>query len=379
MIRFWLDRGVAGLRVDVAHGLFKDPNLPDIVVEGALNAPSPYRHRPELQPLYRSWRAILDSYPADSFPGSRTAVGEVWYDVPDTLKPYLKPGGLPQVFNFQLILAGWQAAAFREAIDSALALTGGSRAPWVIGNHDVARPASRYRLDEGFTPRTVSRLISLGNQNAGAGARRARAAALLLLALPGSAYIYQGEELGLPEVTDIPEDARQDPRFRRTAGEYPGRDGCRVPIPWTRAGPGFGFSGGSGGSSPRASTALTDQGASPAEPWLPQPPDWGRYSVESQLGDEHSFLSLYRTALRLRRDHPALGRGTLRWLDPEGTGMLCFAREPGFILAANLGAAPAPLPAHREILLASEPVTNDILPADTAAWLFALPLRPCRR
>ena len=354
VIRFWLDRGVAGLRVDVAHGLFKDPDLPDMVGQHPLTAPSPYRHRPELQSLYRSWRAILDSYPADGFPGSRTAIGEVWYDVPATLKPYLAPDGLPQVFNFQLILAGWQEAEFRGGIDAALALTGGSRAPWVIGNHDVARPASRYRLDEGFTPQTVARLISLGDRNAEAGARRARAAALLLLALPGSAYIYQGEELGLPEVTDIPPDARQDPRFRRTAGQVPGRDGCRVPLPWTRTGKGFGFS-------------RTDDGECPAEPWLPQPPDWGRYSVESQLADERSFLSLYRTALRLRREHPALGRGTLRWLDAEG--LLCFAREPGFILAANLSTAPAQLPAHREILLASGPVTHGSLPPDTAAWL----------
>ncbi len=364
VIRFWLDRGVAGLRVDVAHGLFKDPDLPDLVGPSVLHAPSPYRHRPELQPLYRSWRAILDSYPTGGFPGSRTAIGEVWYDVPDTLKPYLAPGGLPQVFNFQLILPGWQAAAFRGAIDSALALTSGSRAPWVIGNHDVPRPASRYRLDEGYSPETVARLISLGEQNAEAGFRRARAAALLLLALPGSAYIYQGEELGLPEVTDIEDDARRDPRFRRTAGQVPGRDGCRVPIPWTRTGTGFGFS-------------RTDDGAPPAQPWLPQPPDWGRYSVESQLADERSFLSLYRTALRLRHDHPALGRGTLRWLDTEG--LLCFAREPGFIRAANLGAASAPLPAHREILLASGPVTSGSLPPDTAAWLSALPLTPCRR
>jgi alpha-glucosidase len=335
VIRFWLDRGVAGLRVDVAHGLFKDPDLPDILVRPPLNAPSPYRHRSELQTLYRSWRAILDSYPAGGFPGPRTAIGEVWYDVADTLKPYLAPGGLPQVFNFQLILAGWQAAEFRDAVDSALALTGGSRAPWVIGNHDVARPASRYRLDEGFTPQTVARLIALGDQNAETGARRARAAALLLLALPGSAYIYQGEELGLPEVTDIPDDARRDPMFRRTAGQVPGRDGCRVPIPWTRTGR-------------------------------------GRYSVESQLADERSLLSLYRAALRLRRDHPALGSGALRWLEqPEGTGWLCFAREPGFIFAANLGPAAAPLPAHREILLASEPVADASLPPDTAAWLSA--------
>jgi alpha-glucosidase len=128
VIRFWLDRGVAGLRVDVAHGIVKDPGLPDLTGPQPLNAPSAYRHRPELQPLFRSWRAILDSYPAEGFPGPRTAVGEVWYDVPETLAPYLQSGGLPQVFNFQLILAGWRAAEFRTAIDSALAVTGGSRA-----------------------------------------------------------------------------------------------------------------------------------------------------------------------------------------------------------------------------------------------------------
>ena len=361
VIRFWLDRGVAGLRVDVAHGILKDPGLPDLTGPRPLNAPSAYRHRPELQPLYRSWRAILDSYPAGGFPGPRTAVGEVWYDVPETLAPYLQSGGLPQVFNFQLILAGWQAAEFRTAIDSALAVTDGSRAPWVIGNHDVARPVSRYRLDEGFTPQTVSRLIALGDRNAEAGARRARAAALVLLALPGSAYIYQGEELGLREVTDIPDDARQDPRFFRTQGEYPGRDGCRVPLPWSAAGTGFGFS-------------RTGHGSSPPEPWLPQPADWGRYSVESQLADEHSTVNLYRSALRLRRDHPALGRGApgpeaLRWLGPDDGGLLCFAREPGFVLAANLGPAPVPLPAHRDVLLASGPVPGGSLPPDTAAWL----------
>ncbi len=300
-----------------------------------MNAPSAYHHRPELQQLYRSWRAILDSYPADGFPGARTAIGEVWADTPGTLLPYLASGGLPQVFNFELIVARWGAAGFRDAIDGVLALADGSRAPWVIGNHDVPRPVSRYQLDEGFGPETINRLVSLGHARAETGARRARAAALLLLALPGSAYIYQGEELGLPEVTDLPAAARQDPRFRRTRGQLLGRDGCRVPLPWTRAGADFGFS----------------ETASPAPSWLPQPPDWGGYSVEAQLGDPDSFLSLYRAALRLRRDHPALGRGTLRWLDGPhdaarpallrpGTG-LHLRREP------RPGRCPAP-PAPRD-------------------------------
>jgi alpha-glucosidase len=366
VIRFWLDRGVAGLRIDVAHGLYKDPELPDDPdpdhIDHPVNAPSAYYHRSELQQLYRSWRAILDSYPADGFPGARTAVGEVWYDVPWTLRPYLVPGGLPQVFNFQLILASWGMAGFRDAIDPVLALAGGSRAPWVIGNHDVPRPVSRYQLDDGLTPHTIERLISLGHAKAEVGVRRARAAALLLLALPGSAYIYQGEELGLPEVTDLPAAARRDPRFRRTGGRLPGRDGCRVPLPWTSSGPDFGFS----------------DSASPAPPWLPQPPGWGGYSVEAQLADPGSFLGLYRAALKLRREHPALGRGTLRWLDEpqhrQDAGLLCFAREPGFIFALSLGDTPVPLPPHREVLLASEPDplgADGRLPPDTAVWLSA--------
>jgi alpha-glucosidase len=182
----------------------------------------------------------------------------------------------------------------------------------------------------------------------------------MLLALPGSAYIYQGEELGLPEFADLPAAARQDPRFRRTHGESLGRDGCRVPLPWTRAGADLGFS----------------ETASPAPSWLPQPADWSGYSVEAQLGDPDSFLRLYQTALRLRRDHPALGRGTLRWLDgpPEADGLLCFAREPGFVFAANLGRSAVPLPLYQDILLASEPdaVSSDgSLRPDTAVWLSA--------
>jgi alpha-glucosidase len=364
VIRFWLDRGVAGLRVDVAHGIYKDPDLPDDPdpdhLAGPLNAPSAYHHRPELQDLYRSWRAILDSYPAQGFPGTRTAIGEVWYDVPDTLLPYLGRGGLPQVFNFQLIMASWSLAGFRQAIEGVQALAGGSRAPWVIGNHDVPRPVSRYQLDEGYGPEMISKLISIGRQGAATGVRRARAAALLELALPGSAYIYQGEELGLPEVTDLPAAARQDPRFRRTHGESAGRDGCRVPLPWTRDGADYGFS----------------ETGSPAAPWLPQPPGWGSYSAEAQTGDPDSFLRLYRAALRLRREHPALGRGTLRWLEVPGDapGLLCFGRDPGFIFAANLGRAAVPLPPYREILLASEPDPlgpDGSLPPGTAVWLSA--------
>jgi alpha-glucosidase len=351
ILRFWLDRGIGGFRVDVAHGLFKDPELADVADATLTNRPSAYYHRPELHALYRSWRAILDSYPADGFPGPRTAVGEVWADSPETLRPYLAPDGLPQVFNFELVRAHWSAAALRTAIDATNAFADGSRAPWVIGNHDVDRPVTRW------------------------GAAAARAAALLLLALPGSAYVYQGEELGLPEVTDIPDAARQDPTFRRTGGQVAGRDGCRVPLPWDRAGSSFGFS----------RTGAADP---PAPPWLPQPPDWGTRSVAAQAEDPDSSLALYRAALRIRRQHPALGTGertargasasgTMRWLDGAvPADALCFARDPGFVFVANLGTGPLELPPYDELLLASGPLkpgpdgtAGGSLPPDTAVWL----------
>jgi alpha-glucosidase len=336
ILRFWLDRGIAGFRIDVAHGLFKAQDLADLADPTLTNRPSAYYHRPEIHAVYRDWRAILDSYPSDGFPGVRTAVGEVWADSAATLAPYLAPGELPQVFNFDLVTAAWSAPALRSAIDATNAYADGSRAPWVIGNHDVVRPVTRWGRDA------------------------ARAAALLLLALPGSAYVYQGEELGLPEVEDIPAAARQDPTFFRTGGKIVGRDGCRIPLPWSAGGDSFGFS-------------RTEGGSTPAPPWLPQPPGWGAYSVAAEQADPDSFLVVYRAALRLRREHPALGAGVLRWLDTPDD-MLAFARDPGFAFAANLGREPRPLPAPTKVLLASGPLVPHgaggvSLPRDTAVWL----------
>ena len=362
VIRFWLDRRAAGLRIDVAHGLFKDPALADLTATPAPHAPSPYYHRAELQELYHLWRVMLDSYVPGEFPGPRTAVGEVWYDSPETLRPYLAGNGLPQVFNFQLVMARWEAAEMRAAIDAIEDIGGGDRAPWVIGNHDVPRPVSRYAAGGAGGPNESAGLPRVGDPELREGVRRARAAALLMLALPGSAYIYQGEELGLPEVAELPDEARQDPTFRRSGGTAPGRDGCRVPLPWTSTGSSFGFSvGGRDGQH--------------AAPWLPQPGYWGQYSVAEQIGDPGSFLNLYRAALKLRRTHPALGLGTpgvgaplMRWLD-SAPGTLAFTREPGFAFAANLGQAPVPMPPHARILLASEPVSDGKLPPGTAVWL----------
>nr|WP_315987584.1 alpha-amylase family glycosyl hydrolase [Actinomadura sp. HBU206391] len=343
VIRFWLDRGVAGLRVDVAHGLYKDPLLPDAADPTPSDRPSAWYHRPELHDLYRTWREILDSYPGEVFPGERTAVGEFWFDEREGMLAYFVDGEMHEVFNFLPIATPWDATAWRDTVDFSVSAAQGNSvvAPWVIGNHDVTRPVTRYGRREPAiwdrpTPAEVDEEL---------GGRRARAVALLQLALPGSAYVYQGEELGLPEVLDLPDEVRDDPVFHRTKGERVGRDGCRIPLPWSGDAAPFGFS---------------PDGAST---WLPQPEDWKRRTVEVQLSDPASTLRLYREAIRLRPSGP------MRWLDGEEPGVLAFARGDGFVCMVNMGDAPVTLPADREVLLASASVTDGLLPADGAVWL----------
>jgi alpha-glucosidase len=337
ILRFWLDRGVDGFRIDVAHGLAKDPGMPDLDGRFPTGGPAPTGHphwdRDAVHDVYRSWRKVTDGYD-----GERAFVGEVWVDDPMRVARYLRPDELHTAFNFNFLLAPWDAAGLRDAIDATIAAVGavGAPATWVLSNHDVKRHVSRYGGGE-------------------TGTRRARAAALLLLALPGSAYVYQGEELGLPEVLDIPDELRQDPTFRRTNGARRGRDGCRVPLPWSGDAPPFGF-----GPDGRA--------------WIPQPAAWSELTAERQAADPRSMLTLYRRALALRRELEALGDGTLEWID-TGEGVLAFGREPGFACVVNVGAAPARLPASvadHEVVLASDPSTGgDALPAGSAVWLQA--------
>lgn len=253
-----------------------------------------------------------------------------------------------QAFNFQYLTTSWDADELREVVDASLAAMRpvGAPATWVLSNHDVTRHATRFANPPGLG----TQLREPGDRELGL--RRARAATLLMLALPGSAYVYQGEELGLPDVTDLPDEVRQDPSFFRASGQDGFRDGCRVPIPWTVEGPSYGF--GPGGS------------------WLPQPAGWGALSVEAQTGVPGSTLELYRTALRVRREHPGLGAGeAVEWLEaPEG--VLAFRRD-GFACTANTTGEPVRLPAPGRLLLSSEPVRaggdgTAELPADTTAW-----------
>jgi alpha-glucosidase len=350
ILRFWFDRGIDGFRIDVAHGLAKDPELPDVTValDEVQDGSHPYWDRDEVHEVYRRWRAIADEYP-----GERKFVAEAWTGSPERLANYVRAGGLHTAFNFDFLKTPWDPRKLRAVVDSTLGSLGavGAPATWVLSNHDVPRHPSRYGHPVRPWP-TGERYRLDGPVDLGLGTRRARAAALLMLALPGGAYVYQGEELGLPEVEDLPEEALQDPIWKRSGRTNRGRDGCRVPLPWSGTTPPFGF------SEPDAAAA----------PWLPQPAGWAQATVQVQDGDPQSMLELYRAALRIRREHPALGDGDFAW-DRTAEEVLSFTRSPGLRCVANLSADPVALPDHREVLLSSGDLVRDMLPPDTAVWL----------
>ncbi|MFF4752492.1 glycoside hydrolase family 13 protein [Streptomyces sp. NPDC002514] len=355
-LRFWSDRGVDGFRIDVAHALAKDLTEPlrDIGDVGATGEESlhrvppgshPYWDRDEVHEIYRDWRKIFDAYTPP-----RTAVAEAW--VPGARRAlYARADELGQAFNFEYLEARWDADALRRLITDELATarTTGASATWVLSNHDVIRHASRLVLPPGTD--LDAWLLSGGRAPAvdeAAGVRRARAATLLMLALPGSSYLYQGEELGLPEAADLPEAVLQDPVWEQTGHTRKGRDGCRVPLPWTVSGPSYGFG--------------------PGAAWLPQPASFGGYAVEAQAGTAGSTLELYRAALRLRRK--LLEGETLTWAPDAPPGILDFARAEGWRCVVNLSDDPVRLPPG-EVLLGSGPLAENgtVLPPDTTAWL----------
>jgi alpha-glucosidase len=359
-LRFWSDRGADGFRVDVAHGLAKDlgeplPRQQHMTRETFAPGSHPLWDRDEVHEIYAEWRQVFNEYDPP-----RTAVAEAWVQ-PARLPRYASPDGLGQAFNFDLLEADWDAGQFRQVITDNLAgaRQEGSSSTWVLSNHDVVRHATRYGLPAGGAgPNHNGRPYQDGKAwlrtNGAApvldrdlGLRRARAATLLVLALPGSAYLYQGEELGLHEVADIPADRIQDPAFRRSGGAEKGRDGCRVPLPWTRDGTSFGF------------------GTGPTH--LPQPAWFGPLSVEAQDADPSSTLSFYRHALSWRRRLLAAIPADLAWLD-AGQDTLHFRRPGGWACMTNFGTHPVPLPPGI-LALASGQVSDGSLPPDTTAWL----------
>ncbi len=353
IFRFWLDRGIDGFRVDVAHGMVKDTTFPDIEkrtelletdaggIEIENNGSHPHWDRDGVHEINRSWRKILDEY------DNRMMVAEAWVH-PDRLPLYLRPDEYQQSFNFELLETPWLASAFRDVIDRSVraATEVGATSSWVLSNHDVMRHATRYGLPNGTPWRKWPAEGPYDILDVELGARRARVAAMITLSLPGATYVYQGEELGLPEVWDLPEDVLDDPMWERSNHTEKGRDGCRVPIPWNVDGPSFGFGTG--------------------EPWLPQPETFAALSAEAQDGDPGSTLNLYRRAIALRREH-LVSTEEIELTDLDlGADVLSYLRGDVTIIA-NMGATPISLP-DGEVLLASSPVTAE-LPADSAVWL----------
>jgi alpha-glucosidase len=367
VLRFWFDRGIDGFRIDVADSLHKDMNYPDTRPGpnglGSVMPASdhPMWDQPALADVQRRWRAIADSYP-----GGRVFVSEA--NCPERLA-FLTPERLHTTFTFDSVFCSWDAASQRHMIDHNLRIHDavGAGTTWVMGNHDQTRPVTRYgkRItgwqvpESGVTPmedRVWAEFLYPWPTDVETGRRRARALVLLYLALPGGMYIYQGEELGLDEVEDLPIDRLQDPSFARTNGRTRGRDGCRVPLPWSGTQAPFGFS-------PRPD----------AEPWLPQPAHWAALTAEAEDGDRTSTLELYRAALRTRHSHPALGAGAMAWDDryPRET-VVAFTRKPGFGCVVNIGQDAVELPAGARVLVASGPIGDvGLVPAETTVWYQA--------
>ena len=334
-LRFWLDRGVDGFRIDVSAGLVKDlelrdnPGVQDLSLFGHGPEDVYAWDRPEVHEVYRRWRDVLDSYD-----GERVLVGEVWLRDDEALARYVRPDELHLAFNFKPVRAPWSAAAFHDVIDRSIAAMSSVGAPptWVLSNHDIVRHVTRFGGGE-------------------LGRHRARAAVLLLLALPGPAFLYQGEELGLPEA-DVPAHAQRDPIVAQSGGARAGRDGCRVPLPWSGSVAPYGFS-------PPGTTT-----------WLPQPDDWAALTAEAQDGDPESVLELYRRALAVRRSTPDLHGAPLEWLEGAPGGVLAF-RRGDLTCVVNMGDAPARRPPGHVLLASSDGTPDDVLLPGTAVWLRA--------
>ncbi|TPG34289.1 glycoside hydrolase family 13 protein [Mycolicibacterium hodleri] len=358
VLAFWFDKGVDGFRIDVAHGLVKADGLPDGGT-GDDTAPTLVQHNAShpawdqdgVHDVYRGWREVANRYAPE-----RIFIAEAWVPSNERLARYLRPDELHTAFQFDFLRAPWRADVLQEVVDEAIAVAATVGAPptWVLSNHDVTRTVTRYSRSQ------PEHLIETDWERARwsketpdyeAGLRRARAAALVQLALPGTAYVYQGEELGLEEVEDLPDEVRQDPMWEQSGFTDVGRDGCRVPLPWADDVAPYGFS-------------LSKD----VQTWLPQPPHWPSKTAEAQDGDPHSTLNLYRDALSARAAI-WVDSGDLEWI--ATTPEVAAFRRGRAQCWVNTGEIPVDLPADAEVVLASVPGTGTQLPPDSAVWLIA--------
>ncbi|HSD80946.1 MAG TPA: alpha-amylase family glycosyl hydrolase, partial [Solirubrobacteraceae bacterium] len=348
ILRFWFDLGLDGLRIDAASGFAKDPGLPDFgfvaddIFQPVTWTGSPLWDVEGVHDILRSWRAIADEYEGD-----RMYVGEVIVNGPQRLARYMRPDELHTTFNLDFLRSSLDPAELRHVIDSTLAAFGdvGAPATWTLSNHDETRHVTRYGRDVTGVP--LPPPYPFPPSDRALGTRRARAMLLLMLALPGSAYLYQGEELGLWEVEDLADEDIHDPVWESSGHTIRGRDGCRVPLPWSGTGPPFGFT------------------RRDVRPWLPQPSDWRDLTAEAQSGRADAMLELYRAALRLRRAHLAGHDAPLEWV-PAPDDVLAFERG-ALRCVVNFSAQPYRL--RGEVLIASDGCGDGRLPVDAAAWI----------
>jgi alpha-glucosidase len=350
ILRFWLDRGVDGFRVDQPHAMGKEPGLPDHpyveeagagFIEGRENPPMWFQD--SVHDIFRSWRKILESYPGD-----RAMCGEAYVLPLSFMALWVRPDEFHQTFNFRFLDAGWDKEKLVSAINESFEAFDNVGAPstWVLNNHDVIRHASRFGGDYGRA--TASDGIGPSNSQPDnhLGLQKAKAATLFMLGLPGASYLYQGEELGLPEHTTISPEHRQDPTFFRTSGMRVGRDGCRVPLPW---------------ESGNASNGFNNSGSA----WLPQPETYANLSRDLQENDPSSTLSLYKQALALRKELK-LGEGSFDWLMVDD--VLSF-QNGSLTVVHNFSNAPLDL--EGKVLLSSAQLANSQLSPNDTAWVLA--------
>lgn len=344
VLRFWLDRDVDGFRVDVAHGLVKAKGLPDAPFQehlGLLDSRAfPYWDQDGVHEIYREWRKLLDSYS-----GNRMAVSEAWVNPPSRSALYVRPDELANTFNFDFLTVKWGNETLRSSIDRSIEGMAAVGAPvtWVLSNHDVVRAVNRFEME----------LDSFDVERA---RNRARAAAMLMLALPGAVFLYQGEELGLPEVLDIPTDRLQDPIWRMSGNKERGRDGCRVPLPWKNSSNGaFGFS--------------ANADIAPEQSWLPQPLNWGDFSAEGQENSENSMLQLYRDALEIRKSNTSLVSSHFEWMkSPTDSFVFTRSEDESFLCIVTFDVAEL-VPPDYVVILGSQQIESGQIPPNSTVWL----------
>lgn len=376
ILRFWLDRGVDGFRIDVAHGMVKAEGLPDWdgttgMVDGTKDEgktqvqtdgtpdedgsngggnSGPMFDQDGVHEIYRSWHEVMEQYDGD-----RALVAEAWVEPLSRLALYVREDEMQQAFNFSFLTTKWDAAAMRTVISASVRENDVVGAPttWVLSNHDVVRHVTRLGLPavvEGREMNPNGVRATDPQPDVELGLRRAKAATLQMLGLPGSAYLYNGEEFGTPDHTEMPDEYRQDPAFERKGRTEAGRDGCRVPLAWEADKPAYGFS-------------------TTGKSWLPQPETYRAVAADVQKADPTSTFHLYKNVLRLRREHN-IGLGSLAWLDDFASSTEVIAYQNGdVIVVTNFADAPFALPAGAEILASSEPLVDGAVGTDVCVWI----------